>query len=232
MKELRVRAVLVGKVAPLGQRGVPSGIAKRPQDGTVWLSRNGLEGDEQADRKHHGGAEKAIHHYPFDHYARWREELSGVSIPAFGAFGENISTLGMTETEVCIGDVFRIGPALVQVSQGRQPCWKLNERSGLPDMARRVQETGKTGWYYRVLEEGEVGAGDPIRLVDRRAPEWTLAQIADVLYRDVLNLDRLSELARLPELSSSWRMLALRRIERCSVEDWSRRLATPQEATQ
>lgn len=232
MNELRVRAVLVGKVAPLGRRGVPSGIAKRPQDGPVWLSHHGLEGDEQGDRKRHGGPEKAVHHYPFDHYAGWRDDLPDVSFPAVGAFGENISTLGMTEADVCIGDVFRLGAALVELSQGRQPCWKLNERFGVRDMARRVQDTGRTGWYYRVLEEGEVGAGDPIRLVDRPAPDWTLANIAIVLYRDVLNLDRLRALAQRPELSSSWRALALRRLERRSVEDWSRRLATPQEATQ
>jgi MOSC domain-containing protein YiiM len=228
----RVRAVLIGKVTPLGWRGIPSGIAKQPQHGAIRICRDGLLGDEQGDRKHHGGPEKAVHHYPFDHYATWREELPGSSCPADGAFGENISTLGMTEADVCIGDVFRLGTAIVQVSQGRQPCWKLNERFGEPGMARRVQETGRTGWYYRVLQEGDVAADDAILLVDRPAAGWTLQQVADVLYRDVLNLHRLAELARLPELSASWRSLASRRLEHRSVEDWSRRLATPEEAAQ
>lgn len=228
---IRVRAVLTGRVAPLGRRHVPSGIDKRPRTGPVRLHRDGFADDEQGDRKHHGGPEKAAHHYPFDHYAAWRERLPGAvaRLGAPGAFGENISTLGMTEADVCIGDVYRLGGALVQVSQGRQPCWRLNERFGEPGMARLVQESRRTGWYYRVLEEGEVGPDDDIVLLDRPAPTWTLDRIMDVLYRDVLDLERLTALADLSELSESWRTLARRRLERRSVEDWSTRLRTPPE---
>ena len=228
---IRVRAVLTGRVAPLGPRHVPSGIGKQPRNGPVRLHRDGFANDEQGDRRHHGGPEKAVHHCPFDHYAAWRERLpqAAARLAAPGAFGENISTLGMTEAEVCIGDVYRLGGARVQVSQGRQPCWRLNERFGEPDMARLVQESRRTGWYYRGLEEGEVGPGDDVVLIDRPAPMWTLDHVMNVLYRDLLNLARLTALAELTELSESWRTLARRRLERMSVEDWSARLCTPPE---
>ncbi|MCB1884898.1 MAG: MOSC domain-containing protein [Geminicoccaceae bacterium] len=228
-----VRAVLVGSVAPLGRHRVPSGIAKRPAAGPVDVRRDGLAGDAQGDRRHHGGPEKALHHYPFDHYAHWRREAPdpGGLLDAAGAFGENVSTEGATEAEVCVGDLYRLGTALVQVSQARQPCWRLNERFGDPRMARRVQDTGRTGWYYRVVEEGRVAAGDAVRLVDRPAAGWTLARIARVLYRDTLDAESLAALAALPELSDSWRTLARRRLERGRVEDWSDRLTTPKEAS-
>lgn len=142
-----VRAVLVGQIAPLGKRAVPSGIDKHPVDGAVAVGKSGLAGDAQGDTEHHGGPEKAIHHYPLDHYRAWQAEH-----PAFtprlahtGAFGENISTEGMREADVCIGDVYRLGSALVQVAQGRQPCWKLNERFAAREMARWVQDSARTG---------------------------------------------------------------------------------------
>ncbi len=220
-----VCAVLVGKVAPLGGRDVPSGIDKRPVDGAVAITRTGLSGDEQGDRKHHGGPEKAIHHYPFDHYPALASRLTQP-----GAFGENISTHGLTEADVCIGDVYRLGTALVQISQGRQPCWRLNERFDDTGMARRVQESGRTGWYYRVFEPGNVIAGDAMSLVERPAEGWTLQRVLHVLYRDTLNADDLARLAGLSLLAGSWRDLARRRLESRAVENWSRRLETPEDA--
>lgn len=225
---IRIDTLLIGSIAPLGPRRVPSGIYKRPVSGRAAIGSAGIVGDEQGDRKNHGGPEKAIHHYPFDHYTQWRQELPWLS-PRFegpGAFGENISTAGITEAEVCVGDIYRLGSALVQVSQGRQPCWRLNERFGHPAMAREVQQSGRTGWYYRVIEEGSVGAGDVLDLVDRPAENWTLVRIAHLLYRDTLNLEMLARLSELPQLSESWRKLALRRLERRTVEDWSRRLSS------
>lgn len=224
-----IRAVLIGGLAPLGSHGVASGIFKRPVDRAVKVTRTGILGDAQGDRKHHGGPEKAVHHYAFDHYPAWREEspVLAQSLAKEGAFGENISTAGLTEDDVCIGDVYRLGSALVEVSQARQPCWRLNERFGCATMARRVQETGRTGWYYRVLEEGWLAAGDTIALVGRPAEDWTLARILHTLYRDTLNEGHLRQLIDLPPLTESWRALARRRLERGAVEDWSRRLTTP-----
>jgi MOSC domain-containing protein YiiM len=227
-----IRAVLVGRVAPLGRHGVPSGIDKRPVYGPIAITFTGLSGDAQGDSKHQGGPEKAIHHYPFDHYGRWRAEHPDLAwrLTQPGAFGENISTDELTETDVCIGDIYRLGTALIQVSQGRQPCWRLNERFDDPRMARRVQESGRTGWYYRVLQTGHVAAGDTISLVERPAEGWTLERILHVLYRDTLNAESLARLTELPQLAESWRGLARRRLDTRIVESWSRRLETPEGA--
>src|SRR3546814_740477 len=136
-------------------------------------------------------------------------------------------------SDVCSSDldVYRLGSARVEVSQARQPCWRLNERFETVGMARRVQETGRTGWYYRVLEEGRVGPGGTLDLLDRPAGDWTLERILHVLYRDTLNVDGLAQLAELGSLTESWRALARRRLERHAVEDWSRRLNGPERAT-
>jgi MOSC domain-containing protein YiiM len=221
-----IHAVLTGRVSPLGRHGVPSGIFKGPLAEPVLVTRAGLAGDERGDRKHHGGPEKAVHHYPWDHYAGWRAEVPELTqhLEGPGAFGENLSTTGLTEAQVFIGDIYRLGTARVEVSQGRQPCWRLNERFGLDDMARRVQESGRTGWYYRVLEEGRVGPGDELELLHRPAGSWPLSRALHVLYWDPLNRDELGQLAKLPGLSESWRALARRRLEDGVVEDWSRRL--------
>jgi MOSC domain-containing protein YiiM len=224
-----IRTLLAAAVAPLGRRQVPSGIDKRPLAGRHGVGITGLAGDAQGDTKHHGGPEKALHHYALDHYTRWRAGHPGLGprLARPGAFGENISTLGMTEADVCIGDTYRLGTALVQVSQGRQPCWRLNERFDNPAMARLVQETGRTGWYYRVLQEGSVAAGDVIRLVERPLPDWPLTRVIDLLYRRTLDTDALAELAELPQLAVSWRDLAGRRLKSHAVENWSSRLETP-----
>lgn len=223
--EVRIQSVLAGKIAPLGPRDAPSGIDKKPVAGKVRLTFEGLDCDAQGDRKVHGGPEKALHHYPHDHYALWREDIGGnPRLDTVGAFGENISIAGLDEHTVAVGDRFRLGTALIEVSQGRQPCWKLNIRFGLPDMAVRVQKTGRTGWYYRVLEEGLVEAGNSMVLVDRPSPEWTLHRIWHLFYVDMLDYEQLTRLAQLPHLAESWKRHAARRLENRKVEDWSSRL--------
>ncbi|MGF6752856.1 MOSC domain-containing protein [Paraburkholderia sp. GAS42] len=228
----RVDAVLTGVVAPLGDNGKQSAIGKVPVDRRVWLGETGLDGDEQAERKHHGGPEKALLHYAFDHYAVWRDEWSmprdGLTrLDTCGAFGENISTLGMTEATVCVGDVYRMGGALVQVSQPRQPCWKLNLRFERDDMSRRVQDTRRTGWYYRVLEAGEIGAGDTIERLARPHPGWTVERLLRVLYVDRDDRGALEGMANLDTLTPSWRATASKRLASGKVESWSSRLDTP-----
>jgi MOSC domain-containing protein YiiM len=217
--------LLAGPVAPLGDAGAVSGIHKRPVQRPVRITLGGLEGDAQADLKNHGGVDKAVHHYPFDHYAWWRGEIDAearLSTP--GAFGENISTRGLLEDEVAVGDVFSAGTAVLQVSQGRQPCWKLNVRFATRDMALRVQQSGRTGWYYRVLQEGTVAPGDVMQRIERPTPAWTLRRIWHVFYVDRLDYDALSAMAELPTLAESWRRHARRRLDSRSVEDWNRRL--------
>lgn len=216
----------VGRLSPLGAARVPSGIHKRQVEHNVRVLVTGLEGDEQGDTRHHGGPEKAIHHYAFDHYAAWKKELPQIAhhFAEPGSFGENVSTLGLTEHDVCIGDIFTFGTAVIQVSQGRQPCWKLNARFGLKGMARRVQESLRTGWYYRVLESGVVAPTDTLRLIDRPCAAWTVQRVLALLYRDQLDFSALADLVELQPLAPSWRELARRRIERRAVEDWRRRL--------
>jgi len=217
--------VMTGPVAPLGDAGAVSGIHKTPVDDVVRVTRTGLRGDAQGDTKHHGGPEKAVHHYAHDHYARWHDELDDTSrLARPGAFGENISTSGLTETDVAVGDIFHLGTAVLQVSQGRQPCWKLNLRFGVKDMALRVQRSGRTGWYYRVLEEGDVAPGDALRRIGRETPEWTIERLWRVFYVDRLDYDALSAMAALPTLAEGWRHHARRRLESRSVEDWTKRL--------
>lgn len=220
-------AVLSGRAVPFGRQGVRSAVAKRPLSGPIEIGPVGLAGDEQGDPRHHGGPEKAVHHYALDHYPFWREALAPASpacLDAPGAFGENLSTRGLTEADMCVGDTWRIGMALLQVSQARQPCWKLNHRFGVPDMARRVQTSGRTGWYYRVLEPGRVEAGDALTLVDRPHPDWPLARLLRTFYVDRMNRAALEGIAALDLLSASWRALAARRLERGEVEDWTSRL--------
>ena len=224
MKHIRILAVLTGRAAPLGNSGKNSGIAKKRRIGMVAIGPTGLADDEQGDTVHHGGPEKAIHHYPYDHYPRWSEEVSTTLLACPGAFGENISTLGMTERDVCLGDIYRLGSATVQVSQGRQPCWRLNHRFERPTMAREVQTTGRTGWYYRVREPGVVAEGDDIVLLERPTAEWSIARVLDLLYRNTLDRDALRALNESQYCPPSWRKLIERRLATNVVEDWLSRL--------
>lgn len=225
MTPITIDALLTGTVRPLGDSSRDSGIDKHPVAQRLWLGAEGLRGDEQADRRFHGGPEKALHHYAREHYPAWQAELGERAVlQAPGAFGENISTQGMTEADVCVGDVFRAGTALIQVSQARQPCWKLDHRFARRGMAARVQASGMTGWYYRVLQEGWLCAGDTLTLSERPHAQWPLARVQGVLNRRVLDADVLHALAALPELSPNWRALFEKRAQAGQVEDWTRRL--------
>lgn len=224
----RLLSLRIGRVQAFGPADQPSAIDKRPVGGRVAVSRFGLAGDEQADGQHHGGIDKALHHYPFEHYAAWARELPAqAGLFAAGGFGENLSTLGLLENNVCLGDVFRIGGATLQVSQGRKPCWKLNHRFGVADMARRVQDSGRTGWYYRVLAEGEIAPDDELTLIERPRPDWTLARLIKVIYHDQPDRQALTALTEMNELAPSWREMAAKRLATGRVENWLQRLITP-----
>lgn len=223
---LTVSAMNVGEIVALGPQQAPTGIFKRGISGPWLIESDGLVGDHQGDRKNHGGLEKAIHQYPADSYAAWRSEYPAMSavLDTVAAFGENLCLPQMTEANVCVGDVYRVGDVVLQVSQGRQPCWKLNLKFDRPDMAWLVQKTGRTGWYYRVIESGAIEAGSEMALVERPHPEWTIARLNDVIASRSLVRDELSEMATLRHLSVSWRNLAQRRLESRAVESWTRRL--------
>lgn len=227
MDAIRIEAVLIGRKTLL--EGVETGIVKAPVDQPVRLTATGLVGDEQADLRVHGGTEKALHHYPLDHYpswAGWHPPFARFQGQA-GAFGENLASHGLVESQVCVGDVFRLGGAVIQVSQARQPCWKLNLRFRHPRFAHEMQACGRTGWYYRVLEEGDIAAGDRLELIDRPRPDWDLARLLKIFFDDRLDREGLEQLTGLAELSERWRITARRRLETGRVEDWSRRLTGP-----
>lgn len=214
--KVEILEVLTGKVRPFRGEAEPSAIGKHPVAGPVAIGALGLGGDEQADRVHHGGVDKAVHHYAADHYPWWRDQLGDHSLLAGpGAFGENISTAGLDEDSVCLGDRFRLGTALVEVSQARQPCWKLDHRFAADVLARMVR-SGRTGWYYRVLEPGHVQAGDWLELVDRPHPDWPLSSLFALIIGGGAK-DRPADLRALkavPALSESWQGRLARLAER------------------
>ncbi len=223
----RIDAVLVGRAVPYTREGTFSAIAKEVVTGPVRVGLLGIEGDEQGDPRVHGGRDKAVHHYPFDHYAAWRAELGDHGIlDRPGGFGENLGTRGLTEADLCLGDRLRAGGVVLEVSQPRQPCWKLADRFGVPQMPRLVQDRLRTGWYYRVLEEGMIAAGDSLMLLERPFPEWPIRRLVELLYRRGLERDLLREAATLP-LPPSWHKLVEARLSRGSVEDWTARLSGP-----
>lgn len=230
---VKLAQLLVGRAVPFGPNGELSGIDKHCVARPLRLTATGFEGDEQGDPRHHGGPDKAVHHYPAEHYAAWRRDCPDVAPERLraGAFGENLSTVGVTEERVCVGDVFRLGSALLEVSQARQPCWKLNPRFAHPGMATLVQASGRTGWYYRVREAGQVAPGDELQLLDRLHPDWPLARLLHYLYIDPLNREGLTAMAALTVLPDSWRKLTQQRLALGCIEDWSRRLQTPRAAS-
>ncbi|MFM9935357.1 MAG: MOSC domain-containing protein [Novosphingobium sp.] len=176
-------SVQVGRVAPLGPKGVPSGFVKRPVSGPVRVSRLNLEGDVQADLSVHGGPDKAVYAYGAGQYAAWAQDFPHHAdrlVP--GAFGENLTIAALSEDDICVGDVHAIGTARLQVCQPRQPCFKLAlmfEDDRLPFAMTR---NGRSGWYYRVLEEGTLTAGDKVVLAERPNPDFPLTRLIRLLY--------------------------------------------------
>jgi len=208
----------LGGIRPLPPENQPTGMFKREHALPVWLGAEGLAGDAQADRRVHGGPEKAFHQYPVGHYARLAAafpEAAPLLVP--GSIGENLSVPGWDETGVCIGDVFRLGDARIQVAQPRSPCWKIDRRYGVEGMTQLIAELGLTGWYYRVLEEGEVAAGCAFELLERPAPAVTLARLLELQRAQRPPLDELEALARAPGLAPNFAKKVLDRI------DWLRR---------
>ncbi|QPC97754.1 MOSC domain-containing protein [Qipengyuania soli] len=206
----RLLALCTGAPSPLPD-GKLSAIDKQERAGPIRIGRLGLDGDAQVDRKHHGGEHMAVHHYPADHYGYWRTELPAVArLGAPGAFGENLHVSGLTESDVLIGDRFRVGSALLEVSMGRQPCSTLARHFEQTDMVKRIVANGRCGWYYRVLEEGEAEAGDIFERVESGAPEWTVERAFALLFEPKRVPDRaeIEEFISLPALGPVWRKKA------------------------
>ena len=202
-----VAALLVGTPKPF--RGTEtSSMARSTATGPVYLDTLGFAGDAVADPVNHGGPDKAVHLYPNDHYHWWRDRLDGHELlDRPGAFGENLSIEGLTEDRVHIGDRFRIGEAVVEISHGRAPCWKLDHHFGRRDIVKSVVESGRSGFYLRVIEAGPVTAGDPVERIATGDTDWTVVRAFALLIRGEAKRDpgAARALADHPALAEEWK---------------------------
>ena len=186
------------------ERLMTSAIWKEPITGPVWLDTLGLQGDDQADRKHHGGLWRAVLMYSSDHYPRWREDWGREDLGP-GAFGENLTVRGLSEDTVCLGDRFEIGETLIEVTSPRAPCHTLAQRHGVRDLAVVIRKNHRHGWYLRVLRPGWIEAGQEVRLADRPFPQWPITRVADVKWDLANHADEATLLAACPALIPEWR---------------------------
>lgn len=180
-----------------------SGFVKEPVSGPVWLGRTNLADDGQADLKNHGGSEKAVLAYSASHYPTWSTEL-GRDLP-YGAFGENFTIESFSESSVCIGDVYEIGGAIVQVSQPRVPCWKISRRWRIEGLDQKVKISGRSGWYLRVLQEGYVEASQTIRLVERSYDFITVSLVNDIIHGRITERESIETVIQCKALTAKWR---------------------------
>lgn len=196
--------LLRGQFLPLPATGRASAIDKQPAGQPVWLDERGLDGDRVADRRYHGGPERTLCHYPREHYAEWEQRFPRLrgSLSA-AAFGENLSTLGLDEHGVCIGDRFRWGQALIEVSQPRAPCSTLEQRHQVTGLVRLMSSSGKVGWLYRTLESGLVQPGD--RLIREQRGRLSVAEVWHAFLDKQLGPERLQALAEWPGLAAEFR---------------------------
>lgn len=200
-----------------------SGFLKTEVTGPVHLGKINLDGDAQGDLVHHGGVDKAVCCHASIHYEAWRREL-GMPELTLGSFGENFAIDGAVEADVCIGDIWRVGEAVTQISQPRQPCWKLARRWRIQNLPLRVQQTGRYGWYLRVLTEGLVAPNTPIILLERPNPEWTIARANQIMNRDTSDMAAAAALAAVPELSKNWKTTLTNRVKLGIEPDRPKRL--------
>lgn len=213
MMDARVESVHIGQIAPLGPDGVPSAFVKHPVAAPVEVTTLGLAGDYQADLRVHGGPEKAVYGYSMANYAAWRAEYprhSALLVP--GGFGENLAVEGISESDLCVGDVHAIGSALLQVCQPRQPCFKFALRFDDTTLPKAMVRNGRSGWYYRVLRTGVIAVGDGVQLDDRPNPDFPFARLVEIVGRAKATLPELERMVGMPGLASAWQDRARRMI--------------------
>ncbi len=203
---MKLLSINVGLPREIKWRGklVRTSIFKAPVQGRVRVTRLNIEGDQQSDLSVHGGIDKAVYVYPSEHYPFWREELPGMDLP-WGMFGENLTTQGLLEDTVHIGDRLRAGSAEFVVTQPRMPCFKLGIRFGRPDMVKRFQHSGRTGFYLSVFREGEITAGDSLEWIARDENGVTVADVANLYTSDAEDPALLRRVSELPALPQGWR---------------------------
>jgi MOSC domain-containing protein YiiM len=203
---MRILSVNVGRprLVVWNEQAVSTGIYKEPVAERIALRTLNLDGDQQADLTVHGGHSKAVYVYPAEHYSYWRDELPGTELP-WGMFGENFTTEGLNESTINIGDRFGVGTAEVMVTEPRMPCYKLGIKFGRSDILRRFLTSGRTGFYFSVQREGEVGAGDEVELIQRDENNVTVADITRLYARDKVDIDGMRRAIALEALPESWR---------------------------
>jgi MOSC domain-containing protein YiiM len=217
---MRIISVNVGLPREVGWNGktVTTSIFKEPVQGRVIIRKLNLDGDRQADLTVHSGVNKAVYAYPSEHYDFWRNELPGMDLP-WGMFGENLTTEGVLETEVNIGDRFRLGSAELMATQPRLPCYKLGIKFGRDDIIERFLMSGRPGIYFAVVKEGDVEAGDTIEVVERNENSITVVEAAWLYTDQKYNVDLLRRAVTVKALPDGWRRDFRHRIERLSATE-------------
>jgi MOSC domain-containing protein YiiM len=205
----RVVSIHVGKVAPLGNEGVPSGFVKHAVVGPVNATPLGLLGDEQADHRVHGGPDKAVYGYSSSHYIAWRREYphhSNLLVP--GGLGENLAIESMTEADLCVGDIHCIGTTRLQVCQPRQPCFKFALRFDDKNLPKAMIRNGRSGWYYRVLVPGTISPGDRVELLERPNPSFPFTRLVELTTLGKATRAELEQMRNMPGLAMNWQRRA------------------------
>lgn len=203
---IRLLGLYAGGLTRLEPDGQPSGIIKQPQTGRLKIGPGGIEGDVQADRRVHGGPEKALHQFAAEHFPELQAAFPAAAprlLP--GSIGENLSTEGLTEAEACIGDIYQLGGARLQLSQPRRPCWKIDRRYDTDGIAQHIELAGCTGWYYRVLRPGSCSPQDSLQLLERPHPGWTVLRINDLEQAVRPPAEELEAAGALAALNPDWR---------------------------
>lgn len=206
-------SLFVGTIRPLPESGRPTGMYKQAIHAPLELGHEGFAGDQQADRRVHGGPDKAVHLYPAAHYARLAErfpEAAGQLV--VGSIGENISTGDLDENDVCLGDIWQLGTARLQVCQPRSPCWKIDERYACDGMAQFIAEQRLTGWYWRVLTPGLVRPGEALQLEQRNPEAFTLAEAMLLCQEHRPRLADMEKLAAAPGIADNWQQKIVNRL--------------------
>ncbi len=217
MQVISVNVGLPREVAWKGRK-VLTGIFKEPVAGAIAVRRLNFDGDRQADLTVHGGPDKAIYAYPAEHYQYWKEQFPRMELP-WGMFGENLTIRGLSEETVSIGDSFQVGSAQLVVKQPRVPCYKLGLKFGRDDILKRFLQSGLTGFYFAVLTEGEVAAGDPISLLQRDEGQVKVADITRLYHQDKRNLELLRRVLAVESLPEVWRSYFSQRLARLTSPD-------------
>jgi MOSC domain-containing protein YiiM len=209
----QLKSINTGTVETLSfkDKSFPSAVKKRPIQETQFINEMGFLADEQA-YEGHGGVDKALCAYPYDHYEYWRDRLHNFSETAL--FGENLTIIGLTEDKACVGDVYAFGETRIQITEPRTPCYKLAAKYDVPDLAAKMSDTGYTGFMFRVLKEGNVSPDDELTLIEQHPKQVTISFINHVKFVDRFNKEKLEKVLAVDEISEALRSTLMKQYER------------------